>query len=1385
MTAVGQIVQNEARSDVGNMNTVEAVIDIEIINLASLAPEKLFIINVEVGGIKMKALVDSGASNNLIKYDKANELGLSTDTREQIVIKGLGKSEFRTIGKLTTGISICGVEIGINGFGIAPLNTIGVDIILGVSFFKKNKFIIDVGKRKLEKKGNDGSTQKFYFDVEGTVIRVIQEGIPVLLAKTVEINDDICKVPVKMNVKSINDCDNWYFEGKVRQKKFRGIDGIVGVNNGNFVLLAREDSHDKTDNECKTRETVKLKKGLKLGEVSTIVEIEDDEIELEDKAIWTERDIGSKLDIGDEISEGQNRKACEMLVRVQNVFGKSKSEFSQANVIPHTIELTDNTPIWQNPRRFSEPITNEIEKQCDELIDLDVIEHSNSPFSSPIVPVRKKNGQLRMCIDYRKINSVTKTEKYPMPTVADSIYSVQNVQYFSKLDLVKGYYQIPLDSDSRQYTAFSTPHNHYQFKRLAFGLKNSGIYFQRAMQEILADFKFHNVIVFIDDILIMSESFEKHLELTEQVLTTLKNNGITVNVSKCEFFKNEVGFLGHVLSREGIRKSEEYMDKVKHYPKPETVTQLRQFLGLVNFQGKFVDNLSTICKPLNEKTGGSKKKKLEWDENMDRAFETLKDKLTKEVLLSFPEYRKGAAPLELSVDASGVGVGGCLQQLQKGIYRTIGFAAMTFSKAQCNYSTIERELCAIRWGVKIFRPFLFGVKFIIHTDHKPLIYLQNLSQDNSKLMRTITELAEYDFNIKYKPGKDNGAADALSRIVGNTVGDSDNYDDISYDLPSEFTVLEVKGGGDSLFESLLCTLNKKRIRCAEDKFQLRIDMVTHLIANHNTYKVEISKGYKKQLEAMKRPGQLPCEALLLVACDLYGIEIWVHHGMPSPVIYRSNRAIGVADGHLVHLQCISGIHFNGILTQDSKTELHYMIRTKNINGAVDEILENRQDSEPGSDDEELDKFGVNLHQGAKKCEHDLIKDVGCIVEVYGSNYCALVDTGAQVSLISENAWDMLKVDQGHLVLEDASGNILTGIDQGVTEVLGIVRLDLKILGVELQSEVPMAVVTGDCLPSCFLLGANFLTKHNIVVDYCKNILGIRDSNKLVFPFGVLEPFNFHHNRHVGFIGQVICVDDDNEDRDRKVRYDFADNMVILQDRDHAVRMLKNKIRDNVPVANWLMPCLKKFSRYVDELGTESGLLVRCKNSRKIVVVSFPMLIEIVHKTHQQVAHIGRHKLVSLVSEHFWHPSLDEVCRDVCSSCIHCQLYKVSSQPVAPPTIKIQSSCPYDLVAMDLIQFPISARGHVAALVIVDHNSKQSIAIPLRNKRSDTVANALLDRGLPAMLRIPNRILTDNGPEFRGGHFEQLLEEHNIEHVYSTRYRAEGNGAVERCNRTIT
>ena len=283
-------------------------------------------------------------------------------------------------------------------------------------------------------------------------------------------------------------------------------------------------------------------------------------------------------------------------------------------------------------------------------------------------------------------------------------------------------------------------------------IEKLGDSFSEAMQTILAPYNSSHVIIYIDDILIMTETFEEHLDLVHRVLKTLAAHGIKIKVKKCEFFQQEVTFLGHIMNAEGIRKSGEYVKKVKNYPRPETVSDLRRFLGLVNLYRKFIKQCSGISKPLREVTGRAKKKKIDWTSERMEAFEKLKEEVQKDISLTYPDYSEGAEKLELFVDASDSAAGACLMQKQAGVYRVIGYGSMCFSTTQQNYSTIERELTAIRLGVENFKSFIYFIDFVLYTDHKPLIYMSNMCGHNSRIHRTLQELSEYNYVIKMLTG---------------------------------------------------------------------------------------------------------------------------------------------------------------------------------------------------------------------------------------------------------------------------------------------------------------------------------------------------------------------------------------------------------------------------------------------------------------------------------------------------------------------------------------------------------------------------------------------------------------------------------------------------------
>ena len=1382
-------------SEVGDEETSTSMgsADLEEINLAHLSPAKLLVLTLEIDSIGMaRALIDTGSTNNLIR---ASKIGHMTHMDQSITcqIQGLGQNILKTIGRVRLNLHLGEFHFKQVDFDVVSDQMIGYDLILGVAFFSAEKMVVDLKKRRISQHRDDGSKVNLFFDDQNALSQIVEENVPVYAAKEVQVDvANAVRVPICMHITCMDPtlAKPIYYEDLGINKRLMGVSGIVdSMEPAVYVHMVEKQKQRKHT----------IRQGDVLGTVSTVLEVET---RVEEEDAWTPGDLRTKAMLGQDLTEDEREKVFQLLWAHQVAISRGEFDIGKAKVSPHRIELTDSTPIWMKPRKFSDPINQEVERQCQQLLGSDLIEYSQSPFSAAVVPVSKRCGSLRMCVDYRRLNAVTKTEKFPMPNLTDLVYRAGGVRYFTKLDITKGYYHVPLEKESRKYTAFSTHQNHYQFKTLSFGLKNSGIAFQRAMQQVLAQCHSRDVMCYIDDILITSKDFDGHLKLVGKVLQTLSESGIKVKLAKCEFFQSEVQFLGHVISSKGIKKDPEYVKAISEYPRPTNVTELRQFLGMVNFQRKFVKDCSVIAKPLTELTGGPKKKKLDWNDSMTQSFEQLKEQLVQEVTLTFPEYGGEAETLRLFVDASGVGAGACLTQKQDCENRVIAYASTTFSDAERRYSTIERELTAVRWGVKIFRPFLMGVPFEIWTDHKPLVHLQNMAQDRSKFMRILDELAEYEFVIRYLPGSDNSAADAMSRILlgPDNAGDMLLPDHCA--LPEGFVVQEyVKGGGDSLFAALILCM--KRIRkeeltrsMPEDETQLREEAVDHVLQHPQKYGLKLTRDARRQWRAMRRPGQLPSETVLLAVAALYQVEIWVHHGGIVRVVYKTDESHQDIRQPKLHLQCVSGIHFNPIDSNRTDDELKELVDIKNINVLQHQVPKHTQDafpeeSDPLDQDDDVDEevgFAVLDREPDEVACHHVPSPSSCRIQIGDQNVCALMDSGAQVNLLSTELCTKLQ-GQGGVQFQEIDRRIV-GIGQQQESVMGILTVPICVRGITLPMKVDFAVIADGLLPCCCLLGAGTLEANNIVLDYHQHVVYFGGHWLEDGCHPVLVSMINHGNpssRDTGqmFVGHVSLGRGDFVP-DRKVRYTISgESLNGIQTRDHVIRALKTQVKRGVPPKEWRNKSLRQFKRAWEKYKVADDLLLINFDEAWVPVLPFRLFVEVCYRTHCQLAHLGRPKLLELVARHFWHPAIHRVTRDVCTTCAFCQLNKVSPQQITPPTLKIQSDGPFDLVALDLLQFPRTSRRSVAVLVAVDHFSKFAMAANLTDKTSRAVCHALRTQIVPHMVGIPSRILTDNGPEFRSDEFEELLHSLNIQLVHSTAYKASSNGAVERVNQTIT
>ncbi|KAF5807867.1 putative nucleotidyltransferase, Ribonuclease H [Helianthus annuus] len=411
-------------------------------------------------------------------------------------------------------------------------------------------------------------------------------------------------------------------------------------------------------------------------------------------------------------------------------------------------------PVAKAPYRLAPSEMQELSTQLQELLDKGFIRPSFSPWGAPVLFVKKKDGTMRMCIDYRELNKLTIKNRYPLPRIDDLFDQLQGSSYYSKIDLRSGYHQLRIQEESVPKTAFRTRYGHYEFLVMPFGLTNAPAVFMDLMNRVCKPYLDKFVIVFIDDILIYSRAKEEHEQHLRTILELLKKEKLYAKFSKCEFWIREVQFLGHVVNEKGIHVDPSKIEAIKNWEAPKTPTEVRQFLGLAGYYRRFIENFSKIAQPLTALT--QKDKKYDWGVKQEEAFQLLKSKLCDAPILSLPE---GTEDFVVYCDASRQGLGCVLMQRQK----VIAYASRQLKVHERNYTTHDLELGAVVFALKIWRHYLYGTRCTIFTDHKSLQHIFDQKELNMRQRRWVELLNDYDCEIKYHPGKANVVADALSR----------------------------------------------------------------------------------------------------------------------------------------------------------------------------------------------------------------------------------------------------------------------------------------------------------------------------------------------------------------------------------------------------------------------------------------------------------------------------------------------------------------------------------------------------------------------------------------------------------------------------------------------
>lgn len=661
-------------------------------------------------------LLDTGSDISLIKlYSLADDTWI--DDTIQLELQGIHEQVIKTLGKTTLTLNL-GNKIKTYDFHVVPIQfNLRTDGVIGRDLLVNLKASIDYGER------------------------ILQIGL-----NKIHLCNPVINIPPKSE-KIVQVILNKNGNGLVEQQEIEPgvyIPNVI-VESRQYkaqVVIINTTNHEINASKihCQLTNVITNTTLIKQGEVTEHLKL--------DHLPSNERDV-----------------IVELCNEYRDIFYIPGDKLTATNSIEHEIPLIQNSPpVNVRAYRIPHHQKDEVDRQVNKLLIDEIIRPSSSPFNAPIILVPKKldNSGIkkwRMAVDLRKLNDVTIGDSYPLPNITEILDQLGNSRYYTALDLASGYHQIPVKEEDRHKTAFSTSNGHFEFNRMPFGAKGAPAVFQRLMNTVLAGLIKNTCMVYLDDVIIYSETLQEHRDKLKLVFDRLRQHNLQLQPDKCNFLMREIKYLGHVINGQGVAPDPEKTRAISKYPVPQTPKQVKSFLGLIGYYRKFISHFAQTAKPLNNLL--RRNVNFIWEEEQEQAFQSLKNALTTEPILCYPDFKK---EFILTTDASKIALGAILSQGEIGRDLPIAYASRTLNKAESNYSTTEQELLAIVWATKHFRPYLYGRKFKIVTDHKPLKWLFSIKDPGSRLMRWRLKLEEYEYEIVYKAGKTNVNADALSRV---------------------------------------------------------------------------------------------------------------------------------------------------------------------------------------------------------------------------------------------------------------------------------------------------------------------------------------------------------------------------------------------------------------------------------------------------------------------------------------------------------------------------------------------------------------------------------------------------------------------------------------------
>jgi transposase InsO family protein len=730
------------------------------IALANPHVPSLIIISTKINNKKISAMVDTGATSSLIKMSTIIKLNYQNQVYKQRgeIILGDAKTKMTQYGWIYLNVKIKNLNCGIRAMVVDNLTT---DFIVGMDFIQKFKIEIKTSQQCLVIHHRQ---QQTYVKFEKpNAVRLTQQHV--IFPR--------CKCIVNAMVTDVDNGDYMFLKAideKTQQyKRIRFSDGIIDVKNNTVQLTIYNPS----------TKVVTLPRSMLLGTVDHLTPdvycstlFSDGNIQECDYVEHKKTNATSMNTIMETLSqhfkgnESKHQQLLSLLQEHRMLFDISEPRRIRTT-IHHVINTGDHAPVNAKPYFKTIEQRKNIQQEIDKMLTCGIVVPSHSPWSSPVVLLTKPNGEFRFIVDYRRLNSITTKDSYPQPTVEELLQRLGGHSWFTKLDLKSGYYQIPIQQEDKEKTAFITQDGLYQFEVLPMGLMNAPPSFQRVMNNILGYKRWDYILVYLDDILIFSDSFEAHMKHLQEIFNVLSAHHFTLNPDKCSVAQQSIDFLSHTITKESIIPSKDRIQAILDMSQPTTLAQANRFIGKIGWYRKFISNFAQIAAPIHRVTNKIKRKRREfyWHDDQIQAANKLKQILTEEPLLL--KYPHPTSTFILATDASEYAIGGTLKQIIGDKTHYNYFLSRLLTTTERNYPTIDREALAIFWCMEKLQQYLGGRDVIVYTDHKPLEHFHKKSKFNSK--RIVEWLIKHQdiipqiTEVTYRKGCNHGDADGMSR----------------------------------------------------------------------------------------------------------------------------------------------------------------------------------------------------------------------------------------------------------------------------------------------------------------------------------------------------------------------------------------------------------------------------------------------------------------------------------------------------------------------------------------------------------------------------------------------------------------------------------------------